>query len=325
LQTERKKKPFKHLPWQGLPYNFFGNYLSEKHGCRVFKLPINAGLGCPNRDGTIGIGGCIFCSEEGSSSPTALCSDDIIAQMRNASRSFGRTFDTTKYLAYFQAFTNTYASADHLKTLFDTTLAFPETIGMMIGTRPDCILDEHLELISSYASRCSELWLEIGMQSIHNKSLSFLKRGHTYEDSLSAIHRISAHPIDICLHIILGIPGESWNEMMETAQTISALPVKGIKIHHMHVIRDTELERMYNEKKISLLKPDEYISTLADFLERIRPDILIHRISGDCPLEKLIAPAWGLHKGSIQTNLDNEFIRRGTWQGFMEQSTFESQ
>jgi uncharacterized protein len=317
LQNERKKKPFKHLPWQGLPYNFFGNYLSEKHGCRVFKLPINAGLGCPNRDGTIGSGGCIFCSEEGSSSPTALCSDDIIAQMQNAARSFGRSFDKTKYLAYFQAFTNTYASADHLKTLFDAALAYPDTIGMMIGTRPDCIRDKHLALISSYASRCSELWLEIGMQSIHDGSLAFLKRGHTYEDSLDAITRIAVHPIDICLHIILGIPGESWDDMMETARMISSLPIRGIKIHHMHIIRGTELERIYNEKNIMLLTPDEYISTLCDFLERIRSDILIHRISGDCPLDKLIAPAWGLHKGSIQTNLDNEFIRRGTWQGFM--------
>ena len=312
-----KKKPFDHLPWNGLPYNFFGDYLSRKHGCRVFKLSINAGLGCPNRDGTVGSGGCVFCSETGSSSPTAVQSADILAQMDNAARSFGRTFEGTKYIAYFQAFTNTYADIPRLKDLYDTALSYPDTIGLMVGTRPDCVDGEKAALLSSYRDRCSELWAELGMQSSHNRSLEFLRRGHSHEDTLAAVKRLASNGIDICLHVILGIPGETWKDMMHTAEVISSLPVKGVKIHHLHVIKGTALERIYERDKPDLLTLAEYVRVITDFLERIRPDITVHRIAGDCPLDLLIAPKWGALKGSIQTGIYDEFVRRGSWQGFL--------
>jgi radical SAM protein (TIGR01212 family) len=311
------KKPFDHLPWNGLPYNFFGDYLSRKHGCRVFKLSINAGLGCPNRDGTVGSGGCVFCSETGSASPTAVQSADILAQMDNAAKSFGRTFEGTKYIAYFQAFTNTYAEIPRLKDLYDTALSYPDTIGLMVGTRPDCVNDEKAALLSSYRDRYSELWAELGMQSSHNRSLEFLRRGHSHEDTLAAIDKLASRNIDICLHVILGIPGETWDDMMHTAEVISSLPVRGVKIHHLHVIRGTALERIYERDKPDLLTLEEYVRVITDFLERIRPDITVHRIAGDCPLDLLIAPKWGALKGSIQTGIYDEFVRRGSWQGFL--------
>jgi radical SAM protein (TIGR01212 family) len=317
LQKKQKKNPFSHLPWHGKPYNFFGDYLESKYGCRVFKLPIDAGLGCPNRDGTVSHGGCIFCSEEGSASPTSLTSEVIIDQMRTAVTSFSRSFKDSRYIAYFQAFSNTYASTDILRKLYDTALSFPDIVGLMIGTRPDCIDSEKAALIASYRHSNFELWIEIGMQSMHNKSLSFLNRGHTHDETRHAIDICAKSGIDVCLHVILGIPGESWDDMMRTADEISILPVRGIKIHHLHVIRNTPLADLYAQHKISMLTHEEYVSTLCDFLERIRSDILVHRIIGDREKSSLIAPQWGMLKGTVQKSIDAEFSFRGSWQGFL--------
>jgi hypothetical protein len=303
--------------WSGKPYNFFGDYLSEKYGCKVLKLPVNAGLGCPNRDGNIATGGCIFCSEEGSASPTAMSSDDLLQQMQTAASSFARTFAKTLYIAYFQAFTNTYAPAEKLKTLFDTALAFPGIAGLMIGTRPDCLPDEVLDLIASYRKDDFELWLEIGVQTIHDRSLSFLKRGHTYKQSRKAILAAAERGIPVCAHIMLGIPGESWQDMIDTAVEISSLPVAGVKIHHLHIIKGTELEKIYTNDPFEMPSMKEFISVLCDFIERLRSDIIIHRIVGDREESSLIAPKWGMLKGTVQSAINGEFARRGTWQGFL--------
>lgn len=281
------------------------------------KLPINANLGCPNRDGTISSGGCIFCSDEGSASPTALVSDNIISQMKNAEHSFSREFDKTKFIAYFQSFTNTYADISVLKNMYDTALTYHDVTGLMIGTRPDCISEDICRFISDYKKPGFELWIEIGMQSSHDKSLNFLRRGHSNYDTLKSVDICNRYGIKICLHVILGIPGESWQDMMDTADLISRLPVQGIKFHHLHVIRGTVLSDMYAETKFSLLSIKEYISILCDFLERTPGNILIHRISGDREEQSLIAPKWGMLKGSIQTGIENELANRGSWQGFL--------
>ncbi|HNX59251.1 MAG TPA: TIGR01212 family radical SAM protein, partial [Spirochaetota bacterium] len=294
-----------------------GDYLTEKYGCRVMKLPINANLGCPNRDGTISSGGCIFCSDEGSASPTSLVSDNIIAQMENAELSFSREFDRTEFIAYFQSFTNTYAEISVLKKMYDTALSYHDVTGLMIGTRPDCISEDICRFISEYNKPGFELWIELGMQSSHDKSLNFLRRGHSNSDTIKAVDLCNRYGINICLHVILGIPGESWQDMMDTAILISRLPVQGIKFHHLHVIRGTALSEIYAESSFRLLSINEYISTLCDFLERTPKNILIHRISGDREEQSLIAPKWGMLKGSIQTGIENEFSRRGSWQGFL--------
>ena len=303
--------------WSGKRYNFFGDYLNGKYGCKVLKLPINAGFGCPNRDGTIGSGGCIFCSEEGSASPTAMSSEDILSQMDKAVSSFARVFDRTAYIAYFQAFTNTYASVPQLKNAFDTALSFHDITGLMIGTRPDCVPEEVLELIGSYRRDGFELWLELGMQTSHDRSLAFLKRGHTHSQTRDAIHAAARHGIPVCAHIILGIPGESWEDMMQTAEEVSSLPVSGVKIHHLHIIHGTALAALHEKHPFEMIGMQSYISTLCDFLERLRPDILIHRIAGDRNEETLVAPKWGMQKGTIQKALDEEFVRRGSWQGLL--------
>ncbi len=298
-------------------YNFFGDYLWNTYGTRVLKLPIDAGFTCPNRDGTTGDSGCVFCSEEGSASPTARGRSGVREQMGNARRSFRRSEAETRYIAYFQAFTNTYAPVERLRELYDTALADEDVMGLMIGTRPDCLGDEVLDLIASYARPGFELWLEVGMQTMHERSLAFLRRGHSHEATRDALLRAARRGIAVCAHIILGIPGESWEDMMATAVELSALPVRGVKIHHLHVIAGTELERLYRTTDFRLPSLGEYVSIVCDFLERLRPDILIHRLLGDRAPATLVAPAWGLHKGTVLGAIDEEFARRVTRQGFL--------
>lgn len=289
----------------------------KKYGSRVLKLPINAGFTCPNKDGTVGTEGCIFCAEDGSASPSAIASDDIAVQIENAKKGFKRSDAATKFIPYFQAFTNTYSSVNKLKSLYDMAVAVKDATGLMIATRPDCLQEKILDLISGYAKENFELWLEVGMQTMHEKSLLFLNRGHSYETAKDAVLRANNRKIQVCLHVILGIPGESWHDMMETAREISALPVSGVKIHHLHVIKDTRLEEYYNEGKVKLITFKEYVSTVCDFLERLRPDILIHRLLGDRAAASLVAPKWGMQKGTVLKAIDDEFARRCTSQGFL--------
>lgn len=303
--------------WSGKPYNFFGDYLYDRYRCRVFKLSIDAGLSCPNRDGTTGSDGCIFCSEEGSASPTIKGFETIAGQMTNAVNSLRRSFPDSLYIAYFQAFSNTYAPADLLRKLYDEAVSYPGITGLMIGTRPDCIGNEVLELIRSYKRENFELWLELGVQSMKDSSLDFLKRGHSVKQCTDAIRLAAVYDIPVCAHLIIGIPGETWQDMMDTATMISSLPVQGVKIHHLHIIKGTGLEKIYNSSHFSLMTLKEYISTLCDFLERLRPDIIIHRLMGDRHENSLVAPAWGVHKGTVQQGIDDEFKRRGTHQGFL--------
>ncbi len=318
------RKRFNPARNQGRPYNFFGDYLWEKYQCRVLKLPVSAGLTCPNRDGTLSDSGCLFCSDEGSASPTCASARDILTQMQSARDSFRRSSAETRYIAYFQAFTNTYAPASRLKELYDLAVTFPDIIGMMIGTRPDCLPDDVLDLIASYAGENFELWLEVGVQTVHDRSLALLNRGHDHAASRDALLRAAARRIPLCAHLILGIPGESWQDMMSTAEEISRLPVAGVKIHHLHVIKGTALESLYRRGQIAPLSFRTYISTLCDFLERLRPDILIHRLMGDRAADTLAAPRWGLHKGTVLKAIEDEFRSRETWQGFLFQPEAEN-
>ncbi len=299
------------------PYLFFGNYLREKYGCRVLKLTINADLSCPNRDGTLGSDGCIFCSRDGSASPTAVETAGIREQMDTARESFRRSQQETRYIAYFQAYTNTYGNSENLKKLYDEAVSGEDIIGLMVGTRPDCVSDDVLDLLSSYDRPGFEVWLEIGMQSMHNRSLEYLKRRHDHNSTLDSVKRAAERGINVCVHIILGIPGEEWRDMMETAEEVASMPVKGVKFHHLHVIRDTELERIHARGMFTPLSLKEYTSTVCDFIERLRPDITIHRLMGDREEKTLVAPLWGLHKGTVLNSIDSEFAKRGSYQGIL--------
>jgi radical SAM protein (TIGR01212 family) len=204
-----------------------------------------------------------------------------------------------------------------LKEIYDTAVSFPGITGLMIGTRPDCINDDVLKLIESYNKNNFELWIELGMQSLHDKSLKLLNRRHNSRCTINALKRIAEYNIKTCVHVILGIPGETWNDMMETAEVISALPVNGVKLHHLHIIKNTPLEKIALGKNYRMIAFKEYISTVCDFIERLRPDILIHRLAGDRSEDTLIEPKWGLHKGTVLQGIEDEFKKRCTWQGFL--------
>jgi radical SAM protein (TIGR01212 family) len=312
----QKKDPCKITSWYGKPYYYLSDYLRDAHCCRVLKLPINANLSCPNRDGTLNAAGCIFCSEDGSSSPGINRSDSVPEQIASAKKKFKRSDADTKYIAYFQAFTNTFAPPAHLKMLYDQAVQQKDIVGLMIGTRPDCLPDETLDLIASYKKKGFELWIEIGMQTIHDRSLEFLLRCHTNAATIDAIERAAGRDIPVCVHLILGITGESWNDMMATANSLQKLPIRGVKFHHLHVIHGTHLETLFRAGQVAPLSQNEYVSILCDFIERISPDILIHRLMGDREEATLVAPLWGLRKGTVMKAIDDEFIRRGTYQGF---------
>ena len=299
----------------GKSYRFFGDYLRDKFGCRVLKLPINAGLSCPNRNSQGG--GCIFCAEDGSAAPHAYPQNSITSQMDEAKNNFRRADEETKFVAYFQAYTNTYSSVTNLKKLYNEALNYPNIVGLMIATRPDCLPDNIIDVIGNYCRKDFELWVEIGMQSCHDKSLNFLNRKHSHKETVDAARIVSSKGIKSCMHIILGIPGETWHDMMATAEEISSIPVSGIKLHHLHVINGTKLDEMYKRKEITLLSMQEYVSTVCDFIERLRPDILVHRLLGDRNKKSLCAPLWGQHKGTVIKAIEDEFERRVTYQGFL--------
>lgn len=315
--TRKTERCNEHGP-DGKPYNSFSDYLWNKYNCRVLKIPINADLSCPNRDGTIAGSGCIFCSEDGSATPGMSGTMSIPDQIERARGNFKRADASTRYIAYFQAYTNTYAPLPRLKELYDLAVGQRDIIGLMIGTRPDCLPDEVLDMVSSYARPGFELWLEIGMQTCHDKSLALLRRGHSHGETAGAVMRAAARRIPVCVHLILGIPGETWGDMMETARTLRGLPVSGVKFHHLHVIRGTGLEEWYRDGRMKPLSQNEYVSLLCDFIERIPPGVLIHRLMGDREETTLVAPRWGLFKGTVHKAIENEFQRRGTCQGFLE-------
>lgn len=317
MPASQNKKLYNHWKPSSKPYNFFGDYLWDKYKCRVLKLPVSAGFTCPNKDGAIGYNGCIFCAEDGSGSPSVKISADIVKQMENAKAGFQRSEADTKYIAYFQAYSNTYSSIENLKKFYDKALIVKDVIGLSVATRPDCLPDNVLDLIAGYSRDNFELCLEIGMQTMHEKTLTFLNRGHSHKTTKDAVLRAAKRNIPVCVHIILGIPGESWNDMMETAKEVSSLPVSGVKIHHLHVIKGTTLEKYYNNGKAGVLSLKEYVSTICDFLERLRPDILIHRLIGDRSAVSLVAPKWGMQKGTVLKAIDDEFAKRCTHQGFL--------
>ncbi len=319
---EKNIDHYKQSAWHGKPYNFFGDYLLDKYSTRVLKLPIDSHLSCPNRDGTLDTDGCIFCCENGSASPTAAISENIHEQMDFARKSFRRSDRETVYIAYLQAYTNTHAPVSLLKEIYDTAVSYPDIRGLMIGTRPDCLSEKVLNLIESYKKENFELWVELGMQTIHEKSLILLNRRHSNQTTEDAIKRCSGRGIPVCVHVILGIPGETWNDMMKTAERISELPVNGVKIHHLHIIKDTLLEKLYIEKPFHVFTLKEYTSTVCDFMERLRPDIIIHRLMGDRNEDTLTAPAWGMHKGTVLNSIEDEFRKRCTWQGFLVEKEY---
>jgi uncharacterized protein len=302
------------------PWRTFSAYLRERFGCRVRKITVDGGFTCPNRDGTRGSGGCIYCNNEafspavsglGTGRPAAPL--PIRAQVEAAIARGGRR-TPAKFMVYFQAFTNTYAPVARLRERYDEALVHPDIVALAIGTRPDCIDDAVLDLLSSYAPR-HEVWLELGLQTIHDETLARINRGHTARAFLDAVNRARARPLKICVHVILGLPGETREHNRATADALARLPYHGLKIHPLAVVKGTILAEKYARGEVALLSEEAFVERAADFLERTPPDAVVQRLTADTLSSLLVAPAWCANKQRLLDRIAGELERRGTRQG----------
>ncbi|MDP3804723.1 MAG: TIGR01212 family radical SAM protein [Candidatus Omnitrophota bacterium] len=295
-------------------YNDYNTYLKTKYGCKVYKIGLDAGLSCPNRDGTKGIGGCVYCDDNASRASYTNPKDTISDQLAKRIKYLKQSRLATKFIAYFQAFTNTYASIDKLKKIYDEALDFDDVVGISIGTRPDAVDQDKLKLISSYKNRL-EVRIEYGLQSIHDKTLIRINRGHSFADFLEALKLTKEFDIPVCAHVILGLPGETKADMIETAKSITGLKVNAVKIHLLHILKGSLLEELYNKGEVKVLRRDEYASLVCDFLEYLSPDIIIERLTGEGSRDSHVAPLWALDKTGTINEIGETLKKRGAFQG----------
>lgn len=294
-------------------YNQYSRHLQEIFNCKVYKVTLDAGFSCPNRDGSISSGGCIFCDASGSFSQAHSNLLPVEKQLQTGIERLKSRFGAEKFISYFQAYTNTYAPADRLKSLYDRAISHPDVVGLSIGTRPDCVDDEKLDLIASYRERYL-VWLEYGLQSVHNKTLRLINRGHSFEDFAKAVNMTKKRSINTCAHVIIGLPGETRTDMIETAKTLAEMRIDGVKIHLLCVLKGTQLENLYNKGEIRLLEPDEYVNIVCDFLELLPETTTIHRLAGNGLKSLLIAPKWLDEKFRVLNMIDRELENRNSRQ-----------
>jgi radical SAM protein (TIGR01212 family) len=292
----------------------FSRFLRERFGGRVWRVTVDAGFTCPNVDGTVTTGGCVYCDNRSFSPNRRLPRTDVRTQVKRGVDILGRRHGAERFLAYFQAATNTHAPVDRLRKLYDAALEHPQVIGLAIGTRPDSVPGPVLDLLQEYA-RARFVCLELGLQTKHDRSLDWMNRGHHFDAFVDAVARADGRGLDLCAHVILGLPGESVADMLETADAIASLPLNGVKIHNLHVVRDTPMEAMYQAGSVPMLSRDEYVAIVCDFLERLPSDVVIHRLNGDAPPDYLVAPQWCLEKPALLAAIDAELARRDSWQG----------
>lgn len=303
------------------PYRPYSQYLQEKFGYKVYKVTLDAGFTCPNRDGVKGVGGCTFCDQTGSSSRAQDRRDSITDQILKNIEHQRKRFKADKFVAYFQSFTNTYDTVDRLRALYDEAMAtHPDIIGLAISTRPDCVDDEKLALIASYQAPGRYISVEYGMQTIHDHTLALLNRCETHQDFLDAYALNQKYGLEHCVHVMLGLPGESWEDQMATANKLAELKVHGVKIHLLVAMEHTPIAESYRKGEWTPLGREEYVSLICDFIERLHPECVIHRVAGNGHHEHVVAPLWLQRKLEITNDIDAEFARRGTRQGSLYQA-----
>lgn len=297
-----------------LRYNTFNNFLKEEFGTRVYSVPIDAGFTCPNRDGARAFGGCTFCDDRGSGAPTIQSGLNVQEQLRSGMARIRNKFKAHKFLAYFQAFTNTYAPEAVLKQLYDVALAEPDVVGMCIGTRPDCLEDNILDLLAEYNEK-TFVWLEIGLQSAKNHTLDLINRGHSAEEFFDAVERAKKRRLRTATHLIFGLPEESYEDMMNSVRRVADSGVNGVKIHQLCIYKGTPMETDYRNGTLRPLDEDEYVKLAADAIELLSPAQIIMRLIAEGTKDEIVAPEWCFDKRPLKSKINYELLRRGTRQG----------
>ncbi len=287
------------------------SYWHNLFGCTVHKLQIDAGFTCPNRDGHVDAGGCIYCDGRGSQLRQRGALPSASAQMTSGKKYYKPA--ASKFVAYFQTFTNTYAPVEKLKALYDEALSQEDVIGLSIGTRPDCLGPDVVELLTGYAQKY-HIWVELGLQSVHDKTLQFINRRHDYSQFLDAVSRLAGHGLNICVHIIIGLPGESDEDVLTTAKTLAALPVNGIKIHSLLALDGTLMGDMYRQGSIPMITKEKYVALTADVLEVLPPEMVIQRLTADGYRDIFLAPAWAANKLDVLNSIHKELEKRDSYQ-----------
>ncbi len=297
-----------------LPYYRLKDHLQSRFGARVQKVTLDAGLTCPNRDGRVGRGGCIYCNARGSGTGAAARGQSLSQQLAAGIAKLSARYQAQKFIAYFQSFSNTYAPLPKLRQLYDQVLAHPQVVGLSIGTRPDCLSPAIIELLASY-NRTHLVWLELGLQSAHDRTLQMINRGHDAACFADAVRQAAAQGLEVLAHVILGLPQENGADMVATARFLAALPLAGVKIHLLYVIQGTPLADLYKCGAFQPLRQDEYVDILVAFLEVLPPHFVIHRLTGDPHPQELLAPTWCLDKAAVLRQIKETFLRRQTFQG----------
>ncbi len=298
--------------------NTFGQDLVRRYGERVHKLAINAGMTCPNRDGSKGRGGCSFCNNA-SFNPSARRPPSVSEQIEAGRRVLRKRTGAERYLAYFQAYTNTYADVAYLSALYEEALAEADVVGLSIGTRPDCVPEEVLDLLAGYRSRGYEVWLELGLQSAFDATLERVNRGHGFAEYRSAVEAARSRGLPICTHLILGLPGEGREQALESLERVLELGVEGLKLHPLHVVRGTLLANQWRRGDYHPLAFADYLSLAADLIERTPPEVVFHRVTGTASQDILLAPRWCSKKWAVLNGIENELRERRSGQGASHQ------
>jgi len=294
-------------------YKDLSSHLKKRFGCRVQRVNLDAGLTCPNRDGAKDTGGCIYCNPRGSG--TGLASTmTITQQLQQGKKRLVKRYKAKKFIAYFQSFSNTYAPVDKLESLYREALAVEDVVGLAIGTRPDCVSSEVLDLLKEL-NRKTYLWVEYGLQSIHNTTLKLINRGHTVEEFIGAVEETRSREIEVVVHVILGLPGENEEDMLATARALGSMDIQGVKLHLLYVIKETPLARLYWQGKYQCLTRKEYVAIVSKFLALLPPHVIIHRLTGDPHPHELLVPTWALNKQANLQAIHRRLEEYDLWQG----------
>ena len=295
-------------------FNAYSNFLKGKFGCRVHKVSVDMGFTCPNRDGSVATGGCVYCNNDTFVPPYARARFSMQDQIENGMRYLKKRYKAEKFIIYFQAYTNTYDGTEKLEKLYRESLGYEDVVGIAVGTRSDCIDEDKVELLEGLADECF-VSLEYGIESIYDKTLRFMNRGHDYQSVMDAIELTKGRGLHIGAHIIVGMPTETEEEMLRMAEEVSRLGIDSLKIHNLHVVKNTPLAGIYKNSPFHLFSYHEYIDFITKFLERISPDLVIERLFTDTPEDLLIAPVWNKTHSVVMRGIEEALEGKNTYQG----------
>lgn len=308
------------MRWAEKPYHSLDYEMKRRFGEKVYRLALNGGMTCPNRDGTLGYGGCIFCSGGGSGEFAADAELSVSGQIRFQKEQIRQKRPVRKFIAYFQAYTNTYAPVEYLERIFLEAINDEEIVALSIATRPDCLPDDVLRLLERL-NRIKPVWIELGLQTVHDSTAARIRRGYFLSVFENAVRKLRALQIEVIAHVILGLPGETRRQMLQTVEYLNTCGIQGIKLHLLHILKGTDLDAYYREHPFPVMTMDEYIDLLIGCVEHLSADIVIHRLTGDGPADLLVEPQWSRNKRTVLNRFHAEMRIRGAWQG----KAFESQ